>query len=60
MSNQKNGETTKMTFEFNSDSLKKLKIMSAIEGKTQKDILNDFLDNGLRKWEKTSDKSTLD
>ena len=49
MSNQNNGKTTK-----------KLKIMSAIEGKTQKDILNEFLDNGLREWEKSRGQSTLD
>ena len=60
MSNQNNGKTTKMTFEFNSESLKKLKMMSAIEEKTQKDILNEFLENGLREWRKSKGQSTLD
>lgn len=59
MSNQNNGNVTKRAFEFNSDSLKKLKLMSAIEGKTQKDIINEFLENGLREWEKSRGQSTL-
>ena len=60
MSNQSNGKVTKRAFEFNSDSLHKLKLMSAIEGKTQKDIINEFLENGLKEWEKSRGQSTLD
>ncbi len=60
MSNQNNGKTTKMTFEFNSDSLYDLKLMAVEQKTTQKILMNQFLEDGLREWRKSKGQSTLD
>ena len=59
MSNQDDEKTTKMTFEFDSDLLYELKLMSTIEKKSQKELINQFLEDGLKEWKKSRGQSTL-
>ena len=61
MSNQnENVKVIKRAFEFNSDSLDDLKLMALEERTTQKALINQFLDDGLREWRKSKGQSTLD
>ena len=61
MSNQnENGKVTKRTFEFNSDSLYDLKLMAVEQRTTQKALINQFLEDGLKEWRKSKGQSTLD
>lgn len=60
MSNQNNGKVTKRAFEFNSDSLYDLKLMAVEKRTTQKALINQFLEDGLKEWRKSKGQSTLD
>ena len=61
MSNQnENGKVIKRAFEFNSDSLYDLKLMAVEKRTTQKALINQFLEDGLREWRKSKGQSTLD
>lgn len=51
---------TKRAFVFRTDSLKKLKLMAVEEETTQRALINQFLEDGLRNWEKSKGQTTLD
>ena len=54
------GNLTKRAFVFKTDSLKKLKLMAVEEETTQRALINRFLEDGLRNWEKSKGQTTLD
>ena len=60
MSNQSDDKFIKRTFEYDSDLLDELKLMSTLEKKTQKELINGFLEDGLKEWRKSKGQSTLD
>lgn len=60
MSNQNEEKTKKITFRLNSDSLKDLKRMAVEEETTQRELVQRFLDDGIREWKKSLGQSTFD